>query len=74
MRPSALNKCNFSRGAIARIRSPIAGATAPGPHVIVVRVLSPLVEPAIDLLKAVHAAWRPAPWSLAAVAPRLWAL
>ena len=29
-RPSALNKCSFSRGAIALIRSPIAGATAPG--------------------------------------------
>jgi urease accessory protein len=54
--------------------SVMAGATAPGPHVIAVRVLSPLVEPAVDLLKAVHAAWRPALWSLPPVVPRLWAM
>src|ERR1700730_15009518 len=29
-RPSALNRCSFSRGATALIRSPIAGAVAPG--------------------------------------------
>ena len=29
-RPSALNRCSFSRGATALIRSPMAGATAPG--------------------------------------------
>ena len=29
-RPSALNRCRFSRGATALIRSPMAGATAPG--------------------------------------------
>jgi urease accessory protein len=51
-----------------------AGATAPGPNVIAVRVLSPLVEPAFDLLKAVHAAWRPALWSLPPVVPRLWSM
>lgn len=51
-----------------------AGATAPGPQVIVVRVLSPLVEPAFGLLKAVRAAWRPLLWDLPAVQPRTWAL
>lgn len=51
-----------------------AGATAPGPQVVVVRVLSPLVEPAMQLLKAVHAAWRPAAWGLPAAASRIWAL
>jgi urease accessory protein len=58
----------------SRAADVVAGATAPGPQVVTVRVLSPLVEPAIDLLKAVHAAWRPALWSLPAVVPRLWSL
>ena len=35
-----------------------AGATAPGAQVVVVRVLAPLVEPALQLLKAVRRAWR----------------
>jgi urease accessory protein len=51
-----------------------AGATAPNPHLLVVRVLSPLVEPAMQLLKAVRSAWRPAAWNIPAVAPRTWAL
>lgn len=51
-----------------------AGATAPGPRVVVVRVLAPLVEPALQLLKAVRNAWRPALWDLPATQPRLWAL
>ncbi|WP_298933898.1 urease accessory protein UreD [uncultured Ramlibacter sp.] len=51
-----------------------AGATAAGPQVLVVRVLAPLVEPAIALLKAVRDAWRPALWSLPARQPRTWAL
>lgn len=52
----------------------IAGATAPGPNVIVVRALSDLVEPAMQLLRKIHAAWRPALWQLPAAMPRLWAL
>jgi len=52
----------------------VAGATAPGPCVVVVRVLSALVEPAMQCLKAVHAAWRPALWRLPATPSRLWAL
>ena len=33
LRPSALNRCSFSRGAMARIRSPMAGAIGAGnPH------------------------------------------
>jgi len=51
-----------------------AGVTAPGPHVIAVRVLSDLVEPAMHLLRQVHAAWRPALWNLPPIASRLWAL
>ena len=49
-----------------------AGATAPGPQVVVVRVLAPLVEPALQLLKAVRRAWRPLLWKLPAEEPRGW--
>lgn len=52
----------------------LAGATAPGPHVIAVRVLADVVEPAMQLLRAVHAAWRPALWDLPPISSRLWAL
>ena len=51
-----------------------AGATAPGPRVIAVRVLAPLVEPALQLLKAVRRAWRPLLWQLAPDEPRGWTL
>ncbi|MEO5670225.1 MAG: urease accessory protein UreD [Ramlibacter sp.] len=54
--------------------SSMAGATAPGPRVVVVRVLSPLVEPALNLLKAVRDTWRPALWELPPTQPRTWAL
>jgi urease accessory protein len=49
-----------------------AGATAPGPRVVVVRVLAPLVEPALQLLKAVRRAWRPLAWQLPPDEPRGW--
>lgn len=51
-----------------------AGATAPGPRVIVVRVLAPLVEPALQLLKSVRRAWRPLLWNVPGVDPRGWAI
>jgi len=51
-----------------------AGATAAGPQVVAVRVLGPLVEPALALLKAVRQAWRPGLWKLPAHQPRGWAL
>lgn len=50
-----------------------AGVTAPGSRVVVVRVLAPLVEPALQLLKAVRRAWRPLLWQMAAPDPRGWA-
>ena len=49
-----------------------AGATAPGPRVIVVRVLAPLVEPAMQLLKAIRHVWRPLLWNIPAADPRGW--
>jgi urease accessory protein len=51
-----------------------AGATSPNPQVVVVRVLAPLVEPALGLLKAIRRAWRPALWRLPASEPRGWAI
>lgn len=51
-----------------------AGATSPGGQVIVVRVLAPLVEPAMDLVKQVWAAWRVHFWNLSAARPRIWAM
>ncbi|MCG2591858.1 urease accessory protein UreD [Ramlibacter sp. XY19] len=51
-----------------------AGATSPGPRVVVVRVLAPLVEPALQLLKQVRHAWRPLLWNLPGVDPRGWAI
>ena len=49
-----------------------AGATSPNPQVVVVRVLAPLVEPAMQLLKTVWAAWRSELWRLPAERPRIW--
>ena len=49
-----------------------AGATSPHPQVLVIRVLAPLVEPALDLLKVLRANWRASLWELQAVPPRVW--
>ena len=51
-----------------------AGATQPHPQVIVLRVLGPVVEPAMQLLRPVWAAWRQALWGLPGTVPRLWNL
>ncbi len=49
-----------------------AGATSPNEQVVVVRVLAPVVEPAMDLLKQVWRAWRRHFWQLEAPNPRIW--
>lgn len=51
-----------------------SGATAPNPRVVVVRVLAPVVEPALQLLRAVRNAWRGSLWQQAATQPRIWAM
>ena len=51
-----------------------AGATSPHQQVIVLRVLSPVTEPAMQLLRPVWAAWRQEMWGLAGNVPRLWNL
>ena len=50
-----------------------AGATSPNDRVVVVRVLAPVVEPAMQLLKGVWAAWRRELWRQTATVPRIWA-
>ncbi len=49
-----------------------AGISCAHPPVIVMRVLSPLVEPTMDLLKQVWAAWRHTLWQLPSEPPRIW--
>ena len=50
-----------------------AGATSPNRHLVLLRALAPMVEPAMDLLRRVRAAWRQEAWQLEANAPRIWA-
>lgn len=50
----------------------VAGATAPDPRLVVVRVLGPRVEPVMACLAAVRAAWRREAWGLDAAPPRVW--
>ena len=49
-----------------------AGATCPNGQVMVVRVLSPLVEPAMHLLRQIWVQWREHFWQLPAASPRIW--
>ncbi len=51
---------------------PTAGATSPHGQIIVVRVLAPVVEPAMELLRQIRASWRQHFWRLPAVDPRIW--
>jgi urease accessory protein len=51
-----------------------AGATSPHPQVLVVRVLAPLTEHAVQLLKEIWAVWRQDMWHLSSTPPRLWNL
>ncbi|MFN3437754.1 MAG: urease accessory protein UreD [Acidovorax sp.] len=51
-----------------------AGATSPNPQMVVLRVLAPQVEPAMQLLKAVRVAWREVMWNLTGAPPRIWAM
>jgi urease accessory protein len=54
--------------------SSTAGVTSPNPQVIVLRVLSPVVEPAMQLLRQVRSVWRSELWDLQPVEPRVWAM
>lgn len=49
-----------------------AGVTAPNEQVLALRVLAPLVEPAMDLMRRIWQVWRRGAWDLEAQAPRIW--
>ena len=49
-----------------------AGATSPDPRLVLLRMLAPRVEPAMQRLQAVRAAWRHIAWALEANPPRIW--
>jgi urease accessory protein len=49
-----------------------AGVTAPHDQVLMLRVLAPLVEPAMDLMRRIWQVWRRGAWDLDAPAPRIW--
>ncbi len=51
-----------------------AGATAPNPRMVVVRTLSPVVEPAMKTLRACWASLRSVAWSMADKPPRIWSM
>lgn len=54
--------------------SATAGATSPDGQVVLVRVLAPVVEPAMALLRQVWLAWRSHFWQQAASSPRIWSM
>jgi urease accessory protein len=56
----------------AHALAPTAGATAPQPDVVTLRVLAPRVEPLADLLTQVWRAWRSLAWAREACVPRVW--
>ena len=49
-----------------------SGATSPHEPAVLLRVLASRVEPVMQLLHAVWAAWRPLAWGLPACPPRIW--
>jgi len=51
-----------------------AGATSPHGEIVVLRVLAPVVEPAMQLLRQVWQAWRAERWQLPASSPRIWSM
>lgn len=51
-----------------------AGATSPNSRTLVLRVLAPTVEPAMQLLRTVRKQWRTQAWHLTGQDPRIWAM
>jgi urease accessory protein len=51
-----------------------AGATCPNSRTVVLRVLAPTVEPAMQLLREVRKQWRAHAWQLSGQDPRIWAM
>lgn len=51
-----------------------AGVTRPNPRTLALRVLSPTVEPAMQLLRNVRSVWRAQAWQHHGPEPRIWAM
>lgn len=51
-----------------------AGVTSPHPQVVIVRVLAPVVEPAMDLMRTLRTTWRTLMWGLNSGNPRIWSM
>ncbi|TAF81676.1 MAG: urease accessory protein UreD, partial [Curvibacter sp.] len=51
-----------------------AGATNPNSRTLLLRVLAPTVEPAMQLLRTVRNQWRAHAWGLTGQDPRIWAM
>jgi urease accessory protein len=49
-----------------------AGATAPDPRLVLLRALTPRIEPLFELLSGVRARWRSRVWRLEPRPPRVW--
>ncbi len=49
-----------------------AGVSSPNEQVMVLRILSPLVEPAMLLMRQIWQVWRRCAWQMDAPAPRIW--
>jgi urease accessory protein len=63
-----------ARAAIAQhTLASTAGATSPHPQVLVVRMLAPVVEPAMGLLRELRNTWRQELWGKSPSSPRIWA-
>ena len=52
----------------------MAGVTSPDGQIVVLRVMAPVVEPAMALLKQVWQVWRGHFWQQAAPTPRIWSM
>lgn len=59
---------------VAHALATSSGATSPHPQVVVVRVLAPVVEPTMDLLKAIRLQWLQTLWDQAPTQPRIWTM
>ena len=65
----------LARGLISpHATASLAGATSPHPRVLVVRVLAPVVEPAMDLLRQIRNAWRSQLWAQRSENLRIWSM
>jgi urease accessory protein len=52
----------------------VVGVTSPNSRMVVLRTLSPLVEPAQNLLRGVWATWRQGLWAMSSKPPRNWSM